>query len=73
MERVSGTFRREGRSVAEDAEVFLYLDVSSVPPMWFGSFELPAGAQISQPGDYEVEFADGRHGAVALDSRVVSG
>ena len=73
MEHITGTFRREGRSVAEDAEVFLYVDVSIEPPQWFGSFELPTGAQMSQPGDYEVDFADGRHGAVTVSLRPLLG
>ncbi len=66
MERVSGTFWRGGMCVAEDADVFLYVDVRTQPLGWFGSFELPLGAQMSQPGDYQVEFADGRHGVVTV-------
>jgi len=73
MERIKGTFRRNGQHVAEGADVFLYVDVSVEPPMWFGSFELPPEAQMSQPGDYEVEFADGRHGIVTVSLRPLLG
>jgi len=65
MQQIGGTFRRAGQAVSGRAEVFLVVD----PAQWYGSFVLPAEAELWEPGAYHLELAGGRHGDVTV-SRV---
>jgi hypothetical protein len=74
MERVSGTFRREGRLVVEGADIFLHVGVSGSQTLWYGSFELPPDAEMGDADVYDLELEDGRHGRVTVArARVRSG
>ena len=71
MERVMGTFRREGQVVAEKADIFLQVDVGGPCLLWYGSFELPPGAEMGDAGVYHLELVDGRHGDVTVSRPTV--
>jgi len=69
MQQIGGTFRKDGHAVADRARVFLVIDARREQIRWYGSFLVPAKAQLRQPGSYHLELSDGRQGTV-LVSRV---
>ena len=66
MQRISGTFRREGRVIAEDADVWIAVTGSGPHALWYGSYKLRPNAAMEEPGEYHLELEDGRHGAVTI-------
>ena len=66
MERVNGTFRRQGRVVAEEADVWVAVAGSGPQALWYGSYRLPSDAAMDADAEYDLELADGRHGRVTV-------
>ena len=71
MNRVCGTFRRQGQVVAEDVDVWVAVAGSGAEALWYGSFKLPPDVNLTEAGEYELELADGRHGTITISSPYV--
>jgi hypothetical protein len=66
MQQITGTLRRGDAIVGPDADIVLVIDLSTDPGSWYGSIVLPVGAELAEPGPYQLELADGRHGDVTM-------
>ena len=66
MQQTTGTLRQGDAILGSDADIILVIDPSTEPMPWYGSFVLPVGAELCEPGPYHLELADGRHGDVTV-------
>lgn len=66
MQQTTGTLLQGGVILGPDAEIILVVDPTAEPSPWYGSFVLPVGTELSEPGRYRLELADGRYGDVTV-------
>jgi len=64
--QTTGTLLQDGTVFGPDADIVLMIDPTEEPTSWYGSFVLPVGAELAEPGRYRLELADGRHGDVTV-------
>ena len=73
MRPVKGRFRQGGQIVAEDVPVYLKVVGREPHVLWYGSYQVPKGAPLVEPGQYEIEFEDGRRGNVTISDGITRG